>query len=126
MCLPKEYQEKSGIIKIPRSSSEREYLARNGLIGKIRLSSDMTDRDIRNEIISVFANSGLSEFKFLQSTGGRSKQLMIPSVARGFKWTASTVSAINAKMPIYISVEGMSDQGVTERSKAEAIFNTVR
>ncbi len=57
------YNSRSGIINIPRSTEDRESLARNGLIGKIRLT---TDREIRKEITSVFSSpmKGDSLFDF--------------------------------------------------------------
>ena len=58
------------------------------------------------EITSVFkepmGEDSLFNFKILQSTGGNSKRLMIPSVSPGYKWTASAVAGKNAKVPIYI------------------------
>ena len=106
ICLPKYYHDQNGTIKIPRKSSEREILATNGLIGKIRLSSEMTEREIENEIRSVFKgpmqNNPLFDFEILQMAGGNSKSLIIPSVSSSFKWTASAVAGRNAKSPIYI------------------------
>ena len=105
ICLPKSYQC-DGSIKIPRKSSERDYLARSGLIGKIRLSSKMTEDEIFREIRSVFQepmqNDSMFEFKVLQLAGGNSKSLIIPSLSRSFKWTASAVAGRNAKTSIYI------------------------
>ena len=69
-----------------------EVLAKNGLIGKIRLTSDMTE-DAIFKIKSVFrgpmGNSDSFDFDVLQSTGGSSKSLAVPSVSDSFKWTAS-------------------------------------
>ena len=105
ICLPKYYYQ-NGTIKIPRKSSEREILATNGLIGKIRLSSEMNEGEIENEIRSVFngpmQDDPLFDFKILQMAGGNSKSLIIPSVSSSFKWTASAVAGRNAKTPIYI------------------------
>ena len=53
MCLPKSLSTASGVIKIPRGSKAREYLASRGLIGKIYASS-MTQDDIFDEIRLVF------------------------------------------------------------------------
>ena len=92
-----------GTIKIPRG---RDFLARNGLIGKIRLSSNMSEKEIFQEICSVFSkpmNNNLNfSFSVLQVTGGASKSLTVPSVSASFKWTASAVAGKNAKVPIYI------------------------
>ena len=54
-----------------------EYLARNGLIGKIWLQSSMSEEEIMNEIRSMFADDGFV-FHILQSSGGSSKSLMAP------------------------------------------------
>ena len=83
-------------------------MAKNGLIGKIRFESSMTEDEIRNEVRSVFAkpmcNSKTFRFKFLQPAGGSSKQLTVPAVSRNYKWTASAVAGKN-KIPIYIMAE---------------------
>ena len=90
------------MITIPRS---REELSKAGLVGKISLSSDMSEDAIFEEIRSVFQGpmrgSSLFSFEVLQSTGGKSKSLTIPAVSSSFRWTASAI-AKNPKMPIYI------------------------
>ena len=50
VCLTKDFESKNGTIKIPRSATSLEYLCRNGLKGKIRLSSSMTEEEIMDEI----------------------------------------------------------------------------
>ena len=81
--LPSDFENESGTVKIPHSSAERDYLASNGLIGKISLSSDMTEREINREIRSVFrvlmGYDTLFDFKILQTTGGKSKHFDDPS-----------------------------------------------
>lgn len=105
ICLPKSYQI-NGSIKIPRGQKSREFLARNGLIGKISLSSNMNEEEIMTEISSVFAAKMGSDsnfpFTILQPAGGASRSLVIPSLSASFKWSASTVAGKNAKVPIYI------------------------
>ena len=54
ICLPKSQLGKDGLVRIPRKKSMRDYLAMNKLIGKIRLSSDMSEGAIFREIRSVF------------------------------------------------------------------------
>ena len=102
ICLPKSYGSSSS-IPIPRS---RTKLAQNGLIGKIRLRSDMTQEDIFHEIRSVFRGpmEGSSTFLFdvLQPAGGHSKSLTAPALSGSFKWTASAIVSKNAKVPLYI------------------------
>ena len=105
ICLPKFYAaDGATTLKIPRSASE--FLAKNGLIGKIRLSSDMNETEIFHEIRSVFndAMDGNQKFRFkiLQIAGGSCKSLSLPSLLASFKWTASSVAGRNAKTPIYI------------------------
>lgn len=102
ICLPKSHG-KSSEISIPRA---RTQLAMNGLIGKIRLSSEMSQEDIFTEIRSVFrgAMDGSNTFRFhvLQPAGGNSKSLTIPALSESFRWTASAIVLKNAKVPLYI------------------------
>lgn len=90
-------------IPIPRSRTE---LARNGLIGKICLRSDMTECEIFDEIRSVLSvpmrGNHFFDFKILQAAGGHSKSLVNPALSDSFKRTASAVAPKNAKVPIYV------------------------
>jgi len=92
-------------LPIPRGKKARQYLARHGLLGKITLTSDMTESQIMSEICSVFNDSfgrdGL-RFTILQPTGGFSKSLTIPQLGSMYKWSASSVAGKNSKVPIYI------------------------
>lgn len=103
VCLPANYSQGKSSISIPRN---REKLAKKGLIGKIRISSEMSQEEIFQEIRSVFRvpMNGNSSFQFqvLQQTGGRSKSLMVPAVSDSFKWTASAIAPKNAKVPLYV------------------------
>ena len=105
MCLPKSFSTSSNIIKIPRSKPAREYLVSNGLVGKIRLLSSMTEDDIMKEIRSVFKtamwNDPQFEFVILQPSGGGSKSLTILARSSSYKWTAAAVAG-PTKSPIYI------------------------
>ncbi len=70
-------------------------LGRNGLIGKIRLTSFMSESAIMSEIRSMF-HVPMEEkndfvFKILQASGGNSKTLSLPSLSASFKWTAGAV-----------------------------------
>ncbi len=93
-------------MKIPRSPAIRDFLAKNNLIGKIRLTSAMNEDEILREICSVFSlamgNESLFNFKILQPAGGTSKCLTVPSVSSSYRWTASAVCGKNSKVPIYI------------------------
>lgn len=56
-------------------------LGRDGLVGKVHLTSEMTVKEVEEEIRSVFQNAMGSEsfpFKYLQATGGGSRSLSIP------------------------------------------------
>ena len=101
VCLPQSYAGK--IIPIPRN---REVLSRAGLVGKITLSSNMSEEEIFDEIRSVFrgpmGKSSDFPFEILQSTGGNSRSLTIPAVSSNFKWTAGAVASKSSKVPIYI------------------------
>ena len=44
VCLTEKFVDKNGTIKIPRSSSSLEYLCRNHLKGKIRLTTGVSIR----------------------------------------------------------------------------------
>ena len=110
ICLPKSYGG-SSTIKIPKTRTE---LTKNG---KIRLTSNMTEQMIFDEIRSVFhepmsssttfafsilqpmGGSTTFAFSILQPMGGTSKSLAIPSLSDSFKWTASAIVPKNSKGP---------------------------
>lgn len=102
ICLPSDHCS-GNVIRIPRS---RESLYEAGLVGRIRLTSDMSEDEIYDEIRSVFDGPmrGNRNFKFniLQGTGGSTKTLVVPSLSSSYKWTASAVAPKNVKTPIYI------------------------
>ena len=79
LCLPHNCMVGNS-VPIPCSKHMRDFLASNGLIGKIRLSSSMTEEEIMSEIRSVFSVSMRNEsnfaFKILQPSGGSSKSLL--------------------------------------------------
>ena len=106
ICLPRSQLGKDGLVRISRKKSLRDYLAMNKLVGKIRLTSDMNERAIFQEIRSVFENPMAGKFMFpfkvLQTCGGASKTLSSPVLSSSFKWTASAIAGRNAKVPIYI------------------------
>lgn len=106
MCLPKAFVGNGGLIKIPRKQCVREFLAANSLIGKIRLTSAMSEEEIMDEIRSVFEvpmdRDKLFRFKILQPSGGSSKSLSAPVRSASFTWTASSVAGKNTRVPIYI------------------------
>ncbi len=86
---------------------KRASLGKNDLIGKIRLSSLMTVRDVEIEVQSTFkkamGNRDDFPFIFLQPTGAGSKSLTIPPVSSSFEWTPQQVAKLGAnKQCIYI------------------------
>ena len=104
VCLTKQFVRKNGTVKIPRSADSLEYLCRNGLKGKIRLVSTMSEEEIMDEIRSVFKrpfNDQEFSFEILQHGGGKFKSLVVPSLSSSFSWTASAVAG-GSKSPIYI------------------------
>ena len=109
LLLPSCLKDSRGLVKIPRGESTRELLAANGLVGRICLTSGMTEDDIFSEIRSVFSipMDGDPHFpiKILQMSGGGSKTLTVPVVSSTYTWTASAVVGKNAKTPIYVLAE---------------------
>ena len=97
MCLPDSFMKKNKYIPFPRGKP-RALLARNGLIGKLRISSEMSECDVFSEIRSVFKNAMQSDpnfpFKLLQPTGEDSRSLAIPPVSDTFHWTAQQVAKL--------------------------------
>ena len=73
-------------------------MASSGLIGKLHLTSEMTDKDVEDEIRTIFRgpmqNNPSFPFLYLQSTGGAVKTLTIPSQSASFKWTPQQVSRL--------------------------------
>ena len=77
LCIPKPSNQSSNSgIRYPRGRY-RAYLASCGLIGKLHLTSEMTDEDVEREIRSIFKgpmqNDHNFPFLYLQVTGGGAK-----------------------------------------------------
>ena len=108
VCLPADYHSRSQELPIPRGNS-RAQLAKAGLIGKVLLSSDMSESDMRAEICSVFNVSFHEEktfpFKFLQTIGGGSRCLTVPCTSPTFQWTAKELVSSAGKGAVYILAE---------------------
>ena len=105
LCIPKPSNQCSG-IRYPRGRY-RAYLASSGLIGKLHLTSEMTDEDVEREIRSIFKgpmqNDDNFPFLYLQSTGGGAKSLTVPSQSASFKWTPHQVARLSSQSgTIYI------------------------
>lgn len=105
VCLPKSSPSQNGRYVIPRRDT-RAQLGANGLIGKIRLSSDMLEADIMQEIRSVFStpmgNDPQFPFSFLQRCGPGSNALTVPALSASFAWTAKEVVRLAGQGCIYI------------------------
>ena len=71
LCIPNGGRRSGGGISFPRGRY-RGYLASSGLIGKLHLTSEMTDKDVEDEIRTVFRgpmqNNPSFPFLYLQST----------------------------------------------------------
>lgn len=106
ICLPRSFVKQGNLIDIPRKRSVRQALAINKLVGKIQLDSAMSQADIFHEVRSVFRTpmrgDNFFRFKVLQSSGGDSRNLVIPEVSKSYRWTASAFAGKNAKTPVYI------------------------
>lgn len=102
ICLPQtrklQKHDSPNVISYPRKKF-RAQLAAWGLIGKLHLTSDMTVDDVVAEVRSVFkgpmSNNDSFRFTFLQSTGGGSNLLTIPSTSASYQWTAQQVSKLS-------------------------------
>lgn len=99
------------IVRLPNCCSKGQYicfprgkyratLGQAGLIGKVRLTSDMTVSDVEDEVRSTFKlqMGGRADFpfQFLQPTGSGSSSLMIPNVSSSFEWTPSQVAKLGS------------------------------
>ena len=98
---------------------KRNYLAENGLSGKIQFSSTTSAQEMIKEICQVFTTPmGLStskieegktfNFIFLQHAGVGSCTLCRPSVADTFEWNGKHV-AISAKSGSIIYIQALDE-----------------
>lgn len=109
VCLPQSRRNKTtkgGNFMYPRGKY-RCQLASLGLIGKVHLISTMSAEEVTAEICTVFKdqmNNNLQfPFAYLQSTGGGSKSLTIPSQSASFIWTPQQVARLSGQSgTIYI------------------------
>ena len=124
ICLPQRLSSQK--IAYPRGSY-RSILGEQGLIGKIRLMSNMDEDQVRcliatlthsvktlykhlqvkAEVHSVFQKpmGGREDFpfEFLQATGSGTRSLTVPAVSSSFRWTAQQVAKLGGyKQAIYI------------------------
>lgn len=107
ICIPQPSSESKSLhLAYPRGKS-RAKLGSLGLIGKIRLSSTMSDEEVLQEIRSVFSvpmgQRADFPFVFLQPAGAGTKTLTVPAVSSSFCWTAQQVAKLGGyKQAIYI------------------------
>ena len=85
----------------------RAELAGSGLVGKLYLASTMNEEEVATEVRTVFKeqvnNDPHFPFVYLQSAGGGSKSLTIPSQSSSFKWTPQQVARLSGQSgTIYI------------------------
>lgn len=104
VCLPLNYPEEPGVFPFPRGKV-RSSLGRQGLIGKIHLDSEMSEREIFQEIRSVFKVPFREDeqfpFKILQSAGMGAKSLVIPALSTTYEWKAKEVANSGGRV-VYI------------------------
>lgn len=103
MCLPNSreiFSKGGGAIKFPRGKY-RSLLASLGLIGKLHLTSEMTEEDVANEIRLIFKGPMKEDpnfpFVYLQSTGRGSRSLTIPSQSLSFNWVPQQVARLSGQ-----------------------------
>ena len=108
VCLPFSYPSTGGRYAIPRKDT-RANLASNGLIGKIRLASNMEEDEIMDEIRSVFASAMGHDctfpFSLLQRCGPGINALTAPSLSLSFSWTTREVIRLAGQGCIYVKAE---------------------
>ncbi len=104
ILLPNEFKSDEGDVVIPRNS-RREKLGKTGLVGKIEISSDMTEQQVRSEICEVFStpmglsaedikNGAYFKFSYLQRAGCNSRSLCQPTVKESFQWNGKQVASL--------------------------------
>ena len=97
ICLPRTSKKEDNYIPYPRGKF-RARLGRDGLVGKVYITSNMTVEEVGKEIRSAFefaiGGDYSFPFKYLQATGGGVRGLTIPSVSALFKWTVQQVAKL--------------------------------
>jgi hypothetical protein len=102
VCIPESRRNarQGGNLMYPRGKY-RAFLGSCGLIGKLHLTSTMSEEEVKAEICTVFKeqmNNDLDfPFVYLQSSGGGSKSLTTPSQSSSFKWTPQQVARLSGQ-----------------------------
>lgn len=118
ICLPKCYMtlfNTKGVMPIPRK--KKDILASFGLVGRVHLESDWSEREVIEEMRSTFIESVNENvnFKFLQCTGTGTKSLVIPKVSSSYKWGPKEVAG-RAGRPIYLLLQDDLENEVCTQS----------
>ena len=99
VCLPRSCATGDRYVCFPRGKY-RANLGKAGLIGKVRIKSDMSPSEVLDKIRSVFrvqmGNRRDFPFEFLQPTGCGSYALTIPNVSSLFDWTPQQVAKLSS------------------------------
>ena len=102
LCLPLNRAKNSSI---PRGK-ERANLGVQGLCGKIRLDSTMSEEEVFSEICSVSQAPMCGDpnfpIQFMQTIGGGSKTLSVPTTASRFTWSGKEIMKMSGQGCIYI------------------------
>ena len=102
ICLPlsRRNYSSSSTIAYPRGRYRSE-LGSMGLIGKLHLTSEMTEADIKQEIRTIFqgpmGGDPTFPFVFLQPAGEGSRSLIIPAQSSTYRWTAQQVARLGGQ-----------------------------
>ncbi|XP_028400989.1 G2/M phase-specific E3 ubiquitin-protein ligase-like [Dendronephthya gigantea] len=111
ICLPgygnKELTGAAPVFfSIPRGPA-RAKLTEDGLVGKIRIVSTWTPRQVAIELTSIFGKrfvigeNGLLEYNYLSMVPG-TKRLKIPNVSTSFTWNGQEVASLAGQGCLYI------------------------
>ena len=96
------------VLPIPKGKARTSLQAR-GLCGKIRLHSEMSESQVLNEVRSTFQEAMCQDdnfpFCFLQTGGGGTKSLTVPTASSSFTWTAKEVAKLSGQGCLYIQAQ---------------------
>ncbi|XP_014679919.1 PREDICTED: uncharacterized protein LOC106819861 [Priapulus caudatus] len=107
VCIPPEESEGNVCVLIPRGY-KRARLAERGLIGKLSLQSTWNEREVEQEVSSVFRSAfnlsadEILPYKYLTTQPG-TKRLMTSNVSTSFIWNAREVMSNVGQGALYIA-----------------------
>lgn len=104
VLLPVEFRSENGSICIPQST-RREKLGKVGLVGKVEITSSMTEDEVHSAICEVFAvpmglmvevikNRTRFQFSYLLRSGCNSRTLHVPTVKDTLQWNRKQVTSL--------------------------------